>query len=99
MSDMGMRIKQARQQSGVVQESLAEQVGVSRTAIAKWESGKSVPTVWNLLRLAEVLGVSADFLLGLPEGGLRLRLTPEAAAYLERFIREIEKNAVKEEAV
>lgn len=101
MSDMGKRIKQARLRFGVVQEELAEQLGVSRTAIAKWESGRSVPTVWNLVSLAESLGVSTDFLLGLQSGAgpLRHRLSPEAADYLDRFISEVEKSVIKEEEV
>lgn len=93
MADIGKRIRQARLNADIVQESLAEQIEVSRTAIAKWESGKSMPTIDNLLRLVEVLGVSVDFLLGLRNmGDLRsLDLSPKAIDYLEMFVCEIKK--------
>lgn len=54
------RIFQLRKQSGISQEKLAELVGVSRQAVTKWESGKAKPDTENLLRLAEIFGVSVD---------------------------------------
>ena len=54
------RISEMRKQSGISQEKLAELVGVSRQAVTKWESGKANPDTENLLRLAEIFGVSVD---------------------------------------
>lgn len=54
------RISEIRKQSGISQEKLAELVGVSRQAVTKWESGKANPDTENLLRLAEIFGVSVD---------------------------------------
>ena len=53
-------ISEIRKQSGISQEKLAELVGVSRQAVTKWESGKANPDTENLLRLAEIFGVSVD---------------------------------------
>ena len=56
MMTLSERIRQCRQQAGLSQEQVAELVGVSRQAVAKWEAGTSAPSTENLLRLA---GISA----------------------------------------
>lgn len=53
-----------RRAKGLSQEELAEQVGVSRQAVSKWENGEAAPDLQKLLMLSEVLGVSLDYLCG-----------------------------------
>ena len=64
MSDpvqIGERIRKARQDRGWTQEQLAEAVGVSRSAVAQWETGRAGQLTGNLSRIAEVLSaMSAD---------------------------------------
>lgn len=60
---LGPRIKQYRQQKGLSQEALAEQLEVSHQAVAKWESGQSKPSTANLLALCGVFEVSLDTLV------------------------------------
>ena len=60
---LGEKIKIHRQAAGLSQEKIAELVGVSRQAVAKWESDRSAPTTSNLLKLAGILGISIDVLL------------------------------------
>lgn len=45
------------------QEDVAEQVGVSRQAVAKWESGATKPDIENCIALATLYGVSVDNLI------------------------------------
>jgi transcriptional regulator with XRE-family HTH domain len=45
------------------QEELAEKLGVSRQAVSKWETGEALPEITKLKALAEVFGVTTDFLL------------------------------------
>ena len=45
------------------QEELAEKLGVSRQAVSKWETGEALPEITKLKGLAEVFGVTTDFLL------------------------------------
>ena len=47
------------------QEYLAEQLGVTRQAVSKWESGTSEPSTANLLALAKLYDISLDELVGL----------------------------------
>ena len=51
-------------QNGLSQEELAEKCQVSRQAIAKWESGESVPTIEKPIHLASLYEVTLDELLG-----------------------------------
>lgn len=48
---------------GFSQESIAERIGISRQAYAKWESGATVPDVEKCSLLAEVYGTTIDSLL------------------------------------
>ena len=53
-----------RKLNGYSQEQVAEKIGISRQAYAKWESGATVPDVEKASRLAELYGVTVDGLLG-----------------------------------
>lgn len=52
-----------RKQRGLSQESMAEQLGVSRQAISRWEQGSAQPDAGNLFQLSRLFQVSADYLL------------------------------------
>lgn len=60
---LGERIRTQRQRVGLSQEKLAELTGVSRQAVAKWETDRSAPGTAKLFRLAEVFGTTVDLLL------------------------------------
>jgi transcriptional regulator with XRE-family HTH domain len=65
MSDpmqIGTRIRDARQDRGWTQERLAEAVGVSRSAVAQWETGRAGQLTGHLSRIAEVLDVGIEHL-------------------------------------
>ncbi len=58
------RLKALRKERGLTQKDLAALLEMSQQAIAKWESGRSTPDPSTLARLAGLLDVSADCLLG-----------------------------------
>ena len=60
---LGETIKEYRTQKQMTQEFVAEQLGVSRQAVSKWENGTSDPSTANLLALAKLFEVSASELL------------------------------------
>jgi len=53
----------AREALGLTQDRLAQLVGVSRSAVAQWETDRSGQVRGNLARVASVLGVSVGFLV------------------------------------
>lgn len=57
------RIQSLRKEKGISQEELAEQVGVSRQAVSKWESEQSSPEVDKIILLSDYFGVTTDYLL------------------------------------
>jgi len=59
------RIAQARIDSGLSETELAEKLGIDKSTISNWESGRRLPSQERLVQLTEVLGVSANYLLGL----------------------------------
>ena len=60
---MGQKIAQKRKELGLSQEALGEQLGVSRQAVSRWETGSALPDAGNLLQLSRLFGVTADSLL------------------------------------
>ena len=57
------KIIYCRRKSGLSQENLAELLNVSRQAVSKWETGDALPEVNKLSRLAQIFGVTTDWLL------------------------------------
>lgn len=57
------KISEERKKNGWSQEELAEKLGVSRQSVSKWESAGSVPDLQRIIQLAELFGVSTDYLL------------------------------------
>ncbi len=60
---MGSRIKTARKKEGLTQQILADKVFISESYMAMIESDKRNPSTDVVTRIAEALGISADYLL------------------------------------
>lgn len=65
MEQFAQRLQQLRKQSGLSQEALAEQLGVSRQAVGKWEGGAAMPELEKLLELCRLFDADLNDLLGL----------------------------------
>ena len=70
------KIINERKKNGWSQEDLAEKLSVSRQAISKWESAQATPDLSKVILLAELFGVSTDYLL-------KDEIEPEDAAPLK----------------
>lgn len=57
------KITELRKKNGWSQEELAERLNVTRQSVSKWESAQSIPDLDKILKLAEVFGVTTDYLL------------------------------------
>jgi AbrB family looped-hinge helix DNA binding protein len=69
---------QLRKMKKMTQEGIAEKLGVTRQAVAKWEAGETVPDLDKCRLLAELFGVSLDDLANYePEENLGLSLPPK----------------------
>ena len=56
-------LKAYRKETGMTQEQAAEALGVSRQALAKWERGDTLPDLENVIKLADIYGVTVDYLV------------------------------------
>ena len=61
------RLKELRKELGYTQRDVGKHLGVGRTTISEYESGKIVPKQDNLVKLASFLGVSVDYLTGVSD--------------------------------
>jgi len=62
---IGERIKQERINRGLTQLELGQMLGVSKVSICGYETGTRTPTVDTFLKLIEILGLKAEYALGL----------------------------------
>ena len=61
--EIANRLQKLRKEKGYSQEQLAEELGISRQAISKWERAESSPDTDNLILLARLYNISLDELL------------------------------------
>ena len=101
MGVFSKRLRQARMTRNITQEQLAEMADIARTMVGRYETTDQLPALDTLVRIADALGTSTDYLLGRtdtldapfvpnyvapPKPPRRM---PRSAAELEAFIREI----------
>ena len=58
------RLKELRKQAHLTQVELASKLGIVQSSYADWERGKKKPTQDNLVKIAQILNVSVDYLVG-----------------------------------
>lgn len=61
--EIGKKLKNARVQSGMTQENVAEKINVSRQTISNWENEKSYPDIISVIELSNLYSISLDVLL------------------------------------
>lgn len=61
--NIGDRILTLRKTKGISQEELADQIGVSRQAVSKWESAQSMPDIEKVILLSDYFETTTDYLL------------------------------------
>ena len=61
---LSVRIKRLREGISLSQQKLADKLGVTQQAVAKWECDKAEPDSATLIRLSEIFNTSLDYLLG-----------------------------------
>ncbi|MCM1257634.1 MAG: helix-turn-helix domain-containing protein [Roseburia sp.] len=80
------KLKEIRKKEGISQEQLAERIGVTRQAITKWETGKGLPDVENMVIIAEIFKTTIDELLM----DSVAKAAPEKKAYTSETIYDID---------
>lgn len=85
-------LKEARLAAGMSQKDVAEKIGVAKSTYSLYESGSREPDVSKIRKLAEILGVSGDMLLGIPKNEpSTLAAHFEGESFSDEEIEDIEK--------
>ncbi|MDE7339541.1 MAG: helix-turn-helix domain-containing protein [Lachnospiraceae bacterium] len=74
---LGENLLHLRKLAGFSQEEIAGRIGVSRQALAKWETGETIPDVEKCLKLAQIYNVSLDDLVNYSETHTGLPIPPK----------------------
>lgn len=85
---IGNRLKELREQNRLRQDQVARLVGVERPTVSLWENDLRQPSYQTLVRLANLYGVTTDYLLGRTDDRLLdiSGLTPREAAMIIQLV-------------
>lgn len=86
-------LKAAREALGLSQKEVAERVGVANSTYSLYENGKREPNVQTIKKIANVLNVSADRLLGLSEDIETIAAHFDGDGFTPEEMKEIENYA------
>lgn len=86
-------LKTARERRGLSQKEMAERIGVAKSTYSLYESGNREPNVQTIKKIADILNVSADELLGLDEIPQTIAAHFDGSEYTEDELEEIRKFA------
>ena len=88
---LNQRIREVRQARGMSQVELAGLLGVTKQSVSNWENDNIQPSIEMLVKLAQTLAVSTDYLREL-DGRQTLDvsvLSPRAVGHLELLVEDI----------
>ncbi len=63
MNKLGTKIAEKRKSLGMTQIEFAEKMNVTRQSVSRWEAGTAMPDIDKIGEIADILGVSCDYLL------------------------------------
>lgn len=96
---LAANIKKYRQQNGIKQYTLAQQLLVTPQSVSKWEQGSSVPDLENICRLSEILGVSIDTLLSPAEAAEKLMIAVDGGGTATAFMLFTDQGILRQQLV
>lgn len=88
---LGNKLAAARRARNLTQEQLAEKLDVTRQAVSRWESDTAYPETDKIVRMAQILEVSCDYLL---QDDVDEKGTP-AAPTVTRLLKQAQGKRVK----
>ena len=90
--DFGLRLRELREKKRLSQQQLADWLGLTRSSISNYENNTQTPPADTLVCLADIYGVSVDYLLGVKNDRKRVLviegLTPSQEKALEILAEE-----------
>ena len=90
---LAKRLKQLREEHGYLQKSVADKLGIKSNTLSGYENGTRMPDPSMLSVLADIYGVSVDYLLGRTDTKTQEEL---AAHRSDEYLEDLPEEAVKE---
>lgn len=72
--DIGLRIKECREELGISQAELARILNINRANVGMWESFKNRPKLEDVVKLSEIFNVSTDYLLDVEKNDFKKQM-------------------------
>lgn len=93
MSVFSQRLKQLRKKSNMLQKDVANKLGITESAYGYYEQGRREPSNETLKQLANIFGVTTDYLLGITDDPMLTEKDErDIAKRLQKFKEEIENS-------
>lgn len=86
-------LRAARERKGMTQKELAENIGVAKSTYSLYESGNREPNVQTIKKIADILNVSADELLGIDDSPITIAAHFDGTEYTEAELDKIKEFA------
>jgi len=95
------RLKKARENYGYTQMELADELNIGRSTLANYEKGFREPDFETLAMIANRLGVTSDWLIGLSPNGENVNLKERIieSRNREQMLKKMEREAVRTQRV
>ena len=91
MNQLGNKIAKKRKDYGMTQTEFAEKINVTRQTVSRWEAGTVMPDIEKLGDIADLLGVSCDYLL---KDGVE-EISTVSASRVSRLLQDLEGKKVR----
>lgn len=82
------KLKKHRNEIGLSQKDISEQLGITQQSYSNWEAGKSQPSPKNLKKIAKIFGVSPSYLLGWEDESKMDKMTVYIDKLIENTVNE-----------
>lgn len=89
MVEFGEKVKKLREEKGMTQQTMADQLYVTRQAVSRWECGARFPDLLTAKKIAQILEVSVDELLSGEELKKSIEKDPVLSAPVSNMIQTI----------
>lgn len=89
MVEFGEKVKKLREEKGMTQQTMADQLYVTRQAVSRWECGARFPDLLTAKKIAQILEVSVDELLSGEELKKSIERDPVLSAPVSNMIQTI----------
>ena len=88
MTEFNENLRRFRKEKGLTQKEMADRLGINMSTYSRYETGNREPYVPMVKKMADILGVTGDELIGLDEGQdapSEYYLSRRAAVYAEKM--------------